>query len=382
MKPLRIIIDGMNAAHRMRHVHSEFQTANGTPTGVLYGFLSMIQGLVAKYSPADIVVAWDEGTNWRKKKYDWYKSARAKRNKQRPAEDIADLKVFYDTQLINVSKFFSGVGIGQYSWPHVLEADDVMALAVRDGIAKGVESIIVSTDQDMIQLVSYGCCTVYSPIKDIVYSQTSTGEVVGSDAREHLAYSPKMYLWKRAAIGDTSDSIPGVHGVGKKTAERIFEDAPRSKENIMQYLQRHADELKKSAAGRRMLDNSRLLIRNLLLMGLIQPYHKYALAGAVTAHLGAGSSFKTLKITGEALAVKNIRMSAVMADNTFQNHTPAFIELVERYKDPNAFLNFFRAAEFQWAYTVQQAREMHNIFYGLQAGRMELATQGKTLFAT
>ena len=198
-----LIIDGNNMAHRARH---KFNLSNrGKDVSVTYGFLRMLKSLLAKFEPQSIIVCWDDGIpEFRRILVPEYKAGR---------HDNDDLLLYEDflRQMRELTAILPVMGIASVIRPGV-EADDLMAHAARMALSQ--RPIIVTSDKDLLQCVN-DYISVYSPMQDIIYTPDLVLETFG--------VKPHNITEWRALQGDSSDNIPGVVGIGEKTATKLFQ---------------------------------------------------------------------------------------------------------------------------------------------------------------
>ena len=196
-----LIIDGNNLAHRVRHTFS--LSNRGVDVSVTYGFLRVLERMLRKFEPQSVVCTWDGGTpEFRRQLLPEYKSGRDRGDPGEYADFIRQVQELSDYALpmmgvVSVRK------IGA-------EADDLMYHASR--LYMG-ESIIVTTDRDLLQAVTPSV-SVYSPIKKELYTPESISNM--------YSVYPLDLVYLRALAGDSSDNIRGVPGIGMKTAIKLF----------------------------------------------------------------------------------------------------------------------------------------------------------------
>ena len=208
-RPKRLfLLDGHSLAYRAFFaLPTSLATSTGQVTNAVYGFTSMLIKLLAEEKPDLIAVAWDVGApTVRLEKYADYKAGRA----EAPDEFRQQLGLMdevLDALRVPV------VGIEGH------EADDAIAtLAVR-AVEQGLEVVIVTADRDFFQLVRPGITVMFNRkgISDIVlYDERAV--------RDRFGLPPERYLDYVALKGDSSDNIPGVPGVGEKTASRLVQE--------------------------------------------------------------------------------------------------------------------------------------------------------------
>ncbi len=180
-------------------------TADGRPTNAIYGFASMMAKILIDHSPKAVIVAWDKGWSGREKVYAEYKSQRKSRpdllKEQWPA--LAPLAEAFG---------FKNVSVEGY------EADDVIATLARQATDAQIPVMIVSGDRDVYQLVRDG-------IKVMTTSRgvTDTKIYDRDGVVERYGIPPELVTDFIGLKGDTSDNIPGVPGIGDKTAAQLLQ---------------------------------------------------------------------------------------------------------------------------------------------------------------
>lgn len=206
MTPL-LLIDANNMIHRGHHVFSDLMTSNGYRIGALYGFTFMLRNLLYRYDDHVAVVVWDGGrSSYRRELHEGYKSGRRSSEEELPDGFVSPVE-----QAAMALELCLAMGVHTVRVRGV-EADDAIAL-----ISRSCESsVIYSTDKDFYQLVRPGH-KVHRSIRDkvsgedIIINHLNFQEKLGISSSRH-------YRLMHAMCGDSSDSIPGVRGVGPKTA--------------------------------------------------------------------------------------------------------------------------------------------------------------------
>lgn len=209
-----MLVDGSAIVHRAYHAMPPLTRADGTPTGAVQGFFSMILKLIAELKPAHIAIAFDRpAPNFRKELFKDYQS-------QRPAMD-SDLS----PQFGIIQKLLEAAKIPVYSVDG-LEADDVIGTISGKAKETGHLVYILTGDRDMLQLVN-GKTKVLAPFKGIsemtLYDEKKVEEKYG--------VLPSQFVELKALMGDSSDNYPGVPGIGPKTATTLVQEY-KSVENI------------------------------------------------------------------------------------------------------------------------------------------------------
>ena len=196
---------GLMNSSRGERKEVRLSTAEGMPTGALYVFARMLMRFYDDVRPARIAVVFDSGrASFRTQVYPEYKA-----NRSAPPEDLA-------IQMPRFRPLVEAMGWPVLAIPGV-EADDVVATLARLGRARGWEVVILSADKDLMQLVGEGVAMV-----DAMRQHTYTREAV----IEKFGVPPERLADFLALRGDTSDNIPGVHGVGDKTAAELVNAYP------------------------------------------------------------------------------------------------------------------------------------------------------------
>ncbi|MET0567416.1 MAG: DNA polymerase I [Acidimicrobiia bacterium] len=206
--PTLALIDGNSVAYRAFYALPEdLATKSGQVTNAVFGFTRMLIRLLKDYHPDGIAVAWDVSRQtFRTESYPAYKAQREK------APD------HFRSQLPLMDEVLQTLNITQLR-AEGFEADDIIATLTRNGVAAGWEVLIVTGDRDAFQLIEGSVKVVYTRrgISDIVLADEGYVE-------EKYGIRPDQYVEYAALRGDTSDNLPGVPGVGEKTASRLIAD--------------------------------------------------------------------------------------------------------------------------------------------------------------
>ena len=180
-------------------------TADGRPTNAIFGLASMLVKLIADYRPRQIAVAWDAGMSGREVVYPDYKAQRP------PKPDL--LRQQWPAMLEMVEAFgYTNVKVDGY------EADDVIATLARKASEVNIPVVVVTGDRDAYQLVT-DTVHVMSTSKGITETKLYDREAV----KERYGVYPERVTDLMGLRGDTSDNIPGVPGIGEKTAAALLE---------------------------------------------------------------------------------------------------------------------------------------------------------------
>ena len=184
-------------------------TADGTPTGGVYGFVSLAIELIKKLEPDYVAVAWDKrGTNIRKRRelYPEYKAGR----KPAPEDFYAQIPILMEL-------------LEAFGWPLYelddYEADDIMATFAVEAAEKGVEACLITSDLDALQAVS-PTTRVFAMKNGLSNIQEFTPE----SFEAKYGIRTEQFLDLKSLMGDSSDNLPGVPGVGQKTAVKLLQE--------------------------------------------------------------------------------------------------------------------------------------------------------------
>ena len=204
-----ILIDGHNFMFRSFYgtfySGSIMRNEEGFPTNALYGFVKMLNKIIEEEKPEYMLVAFDKGENFRKKKYSFYKEGRT----ETPKELLE--------QFPYAKKILDGMGI-KYLEFEPYEADDIIGSIVKMAEADpDFDTTIISSDMDLLQLINFETDVKLLKQKDYIrYNLDKFKEDYGMD--------PINMIDLKALMGDSSDNIPGVKGVGEKTALKLLSE--------------------------------------------------------------------------------------------------------------------------------------------------------------
>ncbi len=219
-----VLVDGNNLMFRSYYATAYtgniMRNSKGFPTNGLYGFVGMINKIINEENPEYMMVAFDIGKNFRKEKYDFYKEGRS--------ETPDDLKL----QMPIARKILDAMGI-KYLEMCPYEADDIIGTVVNIA-EKNPEyySLIVSSDKDLLQLISFE--TEMKLLK-----QTGFIRFNNDSFKEEYGIDPIKIIDLKALMGDSSDNIPGVKGIGEKTALKLLQEY-----GSLDGIYEHIDEIK------------------------------------------------------------------------------------------------------------------------------------------
>jgi len=196
-------IDGNSIVNRAFYGIRHLTASDGTPTNAIYGFLAILQRLIAEENPDALCVTFDlPAPTFRHERYDEYKAHR----KGMPDELAVQMPILKEVlDAMNISRFELA------GW----EADDLLGTLAKKCEAENCECVIVTGDKDSLQLV-----TDLTRVKHIKTraGQTETNDYTPDVFTEEYGFEPAKMVDLKALMGDSSDNIPGVAGVGEKTA--------------------------------------------------------------------------------------------------------------------------------------------------------------------
>lgn len=197
-----ILVDGSSYLYRAYHAFPPLTNSAGEPTGAMYGVLNMLKSLLAQYNPSHVAVVFDaKGKTFRDELFEHYKSHRP------PMPD--DLRA----QIEPLHEMVRAMGLPLLAVSGV-EADDVIGTLALEAEKKGRSVLISTGDKDMAQLVSPG----------ITLINTMTNTILGpEEVEQKYGVPPALIIDFLAMMGDSSDNIPGVPGVGEKTAQALLQ---------------------------------------------------------------------------------------------------------------------------------------------------------------
>ena len=234
-KDRMLIIDGNSLMHRAFYALPSLTNRDGLHTNVIYGFVNMINKLIEQYEPKYIAIAFDrKEPTFRHKEYPEYKAKRLKMPEDM-AEQIPYLKEVIDA--MNIKR----IEVEGY------EADDIIGTISKLSDAEGISTFIVTGDRDAFQLITENV--------HVLMTKKGISEMEEYDKDKLLSQyeiNPEQVIDLKGLMGDASDNIPGVPGVGEKTAlqllkqfkniEEILENTEKIKKNkVRQNIETNRD---------------------------------------------------------------------------------------------------------------------------------------------
>jgi DNA polymerase I len=243
-----LLLDGHSLAYRAFFALpvENFSTTTGQPTNAVYGFTAMLINVLRDEQPTHIAVAFDRGEpTFRHEQWVEYKA-----NRRETPED-------FRSQLSLIFEVLDTLGIRRLSAPGY-EADDLIATLATEGAAENMDVLIVTGDRDVLQLVS-DRVTVLMTRRGITEMTRFTPEAV----LEKYGLSPAQYPDFAAVRGDPSDNLPGIPGVGEKTATKWITEF-----GSLAALVDRVDEVK-GKAGDALREHLASVLRNRQLTALV-----------------------------------------------------------------------------------------------------------------
>ena len=201
--PHLVLIDGPNYVFRAFHAVRHLSNSRGEPTNAVFGYVQMLKSILERLAPTHVAVAFDpKGGTFRNEMYSEYKAHRPPMPEELAAQwpKVLEVTRAFNLPLICIENY---------------EADDVIATLAKQAEVEGWDVTIISTDKDLMQLVNERIHTL-DTMKDIEYDPTAVKEKWGVE--------PLRIQDLLALAGDSSDNIPGVPGIGPKTAVQLLEE--------------------------------------------------------------------------------------------------------------------------------------------------------------
>lgn len=241
-----VLIDGHAMLYRAYFAYPKsLTTRQGDLINAVYGFTSILLNVIRELNPSHMVVSFDVGRTWRHEEFEEYKAHREKMpDELREQEDMVYQVVTALNIPIRVKEGF--------------EADDVIGtLATRTSFNDRVGSVIVTGDMDMLQLVQdetdeKASVRVYKPGG----GRSSTVWFDEDEVNEKYGLTPLQIIELKALAGDSSDNIPGVRGIGQKTATKLLQPMG-SVEGVYEEIDggiKHHSDILKGAVLKRLIE--------------------------------------------------------------------------------------------------------------------------------
>ena len=224
--PTLVLIDGHSLAFRAFHaIPLSLTSPSGELTNAVFGFTSMLLNVLREQAPEYVVVAFDVGRTFRHDMYDAYKGHR-----ERMPDELRD-------QVERIKEVVNTLNIPVFT-AEGYEADDVLATLARQAAGQGVNSLIVTGDRDILQVVD-------DHIRVLTSGRQFSDTIIYDPAAVEAKYGlrPDQLVDLKALVGDKSDNIPGVRGIGEKGATDLLQ-----KYGTLDAVYEHLDEVKPDRA--------------------------------------------------------------------------------------------------------------------------------------
>lgn len=230
-RPTVCLLDTLSLAFQSFYGVRRLTNADGLPTNMVYGVLLKLQQVVGLLKPSHLAAVLESKTKtFRHEMYPEYKA-----NREAPPEE-------FEQQIPHLLRLFDVLGVKALHRDGY-EADDVLAALARKASEAGMDTVIVTADKDLFQLVD-DHVRILRPRRDDM-SMNGPDEV-----REKMGVAPQQIVDLLALMGDSSDNIPGVPGIGPKTAVKLLEQFD-SLEGVIE----HVDEISSRSQRRKLADN-------------------------------------------------------------------------------------------------------------------------------
>ena len=231
------LIDGNSLAYRAYYaLPDSIATSRGEPTNAIFGFASMLVKILTEYGPKATIVVWDAGMSGRELQYEPYKAER------KPRPDLLREQWPHLEPLVE-SFGYSNVRVEGY------EADDVIASLAEQAKQKGIDVMVVTGDRDAYQLADDGRVRIMTTSRGI----TDTRVYDRDGVIERYGVAPELIPDFIGLKGDTSDNIPGVPGIGDKTAAQLLQQY-----GTLEGVLEHVDEISGAKRKQNLRDHADL----------------------------------------------------------------------------------------------------------------------------
>ena len=243
-----LLIDGHSQAYRAYFgVKSPLSTRSGELTTAVFGFARKLLSVLKEYKPDQVGVAFDLGDTFRHEEFPEYKGTR-----ERMPDDLK-------SQIKRIEDLLETFNIPVITYPN-FEADDILGTLSRLADEQGTDVLILTGDRDLFQLVTERVKILYTPggpsPKTVVYGP--------EEVHERYGLTPEQFIDLKALTGDTSDNIPGVPGIGDKTATKFL-----TTYDTLENLYAHVDEIKGPKTRQNLVDFKDQVIINKRLVTII-----------------------------------------------------------------------------------------------------------------
>lgn len=247
MKKL-LLVDGHSLVFRAFFAIPHLSSSDGTPTNALFGFLRMLFALLDQEQPDAVVVAFDaHAPTFRHESFEAYKANRA----AMPDELRAQIPIIH--------RVLDDFGVPRMETPG-FEADDIIGTLSKQAERSGWKTLIITGDNDSLQLVS--------DVTEVLVNNRGVTEVTRYTPEtvcQKIGVSPGQVTDVKALMGDTSDNIPGVPGIGEKTASALIQEFG-SLEDVLS----HVESVKRPAQRKALEEHREDVLRNKRLVTIVR----------------------------------------------------------------------------------------------------------------
>jgi len=223
------IIDGKSVFYRGYYAMPNLSTGDGVPTGGVFGFATMALELIKKLKPDYVCVAWDKPKTNIRKRLEMYPDYKAGR-KPAPPDFYTQIPILHDL-------------LDAFGWPLYelddYEADDIMGTLAVLAEKEDIETLLITSDLDVLQLVTH-----HVKVYALKRGFSNIEEYHPESFEEKYGLRPTQFLDLKALKGDSSDNIPGVPGVGEKTAIELLKQY-KTLDGVYDHLPDIKDSLRK-----------------------------------------------------------------------------------------------------------------------------------------
>ncbi len=251
-RPTLVIIDGHSLLYRGFYATRPLTTSDGRPTNAVYAFTNMLLSMLEQFQPDAIVAAFDApAPTFRHEAFTEYKAHR----RETPEE--------FRPQVEMTCRLLEAMGAATVS-EEGFEADDLVGALARYAVEHGYDVLIFTGDRDQLQLIN-DHVRVFAPIRGVSELQVFDADAV----QQKYGLTPAQIVDFKALCGDPSDNIPGVPGVGEKTAVKLLQQFGSveallqnldkvENEKLREALRTHTDQIRQNRMLATILDNAPL----------------------------------------------------------------------------------------------------------------------------
>ncbi len=240
MEKKLVLIDGHSILHRAYYGMPELSNSEGVPTNAVYGFLNIMFRIIEQEQPDYLIVAFDvKAPTFRHEMYAAYKGTR------KPMPDSLREQVPLMKEVLQAMQIKTVEKAGY-------EADDLLGTLAKRGEKEGFQVSLISGDRDLLQIASD---KIKIRIPKTKGRTTTVEDYYASDVMEKYQLTPAQIIEMKALMGDSADNIPGLPGIGEKTAIKILQSYPTLEEAY-----EHAEEIMPKRAGKILKEHYDLAI--------------------------------------------------------------------------------------------------------------------------